>query len=243
MSAPNDPSELSERQATLTLARRGTEFFGHELDRLTDNELDGDSLMPGWTRRQVVAHVASNARALGRLARWADTGIETVMYASVEERNAEITAGSILCSVALRDAWADSAVDLDRCWRELSADRWSNQVRNGQGAMIPLADSIWMRSRELWIHAVDLNNGAGFVDLPKEFLTRLLGDITRAWSARGDGIRRLIATDWAHESFGDSDATENVAGSLADVAAWAAGRSRVGVISEAGQTPIAPRWL
>ena len=241
MSAPHEPTEDSTRQSAL--ARQGTDFFGRQLEGLADDELDGDSLLPGWARRQVVAHVASNARALGRLIQWADTGIETVMYASLEARNAEIDAGSILSPGALRESWADSAADLERRWLALPDDRWSVPVRNGQGAMIPVRNSIWMRTREVWIHAVDLNNGAGFGDLPEEVLQRLLGDITGAWAARGDGGRLLTATDSTQDSYGETDAAEHVTGSLADLAAWAAGRGRAGVVSDAGETPVAPRWL
>ncbi|TFC81211.1 maleylpyruvate isomerase family mycothiol-dependent enzyme [Cryobacterium cheniae] len=243
MSAPPDPTEPSARRLTLDLARQGTEFFARELQGLTDEELDGDSLLPGWTRRQVVAHVASNARAIGRLAQWADTGTETVMYASMEARNAEIAAGSILSSDALRESWADSAADLDRRWQALPDDRWSVPVRNGQGATIPVRDSIWMRTRELWIHTVDLNHGAGFRDLPEVVLERLLGDIVGAWASRGDTGRRLTATDSAHDGYGDPDAAEEITGSLADLAAWAAGRARSGVVSDAGEIPVAVRWL
>ncbi|TFD29060.1 maleylpyruvate isomerase family mycothiol-dependent enzyme [Cryobacterium cryoconiti] len=243
MITPRDASDLAARQSTLALARQGTKFFGRELHSLTDDELDGDSLLPGWTRRHVVAHVASNARALGRLAQWADTGVETVMYASPEARNAEVAAGSILRPDALRRSWADSAADLDLRWQSLPADRWCAPVRNGQGAAIPLRDSIWMRARELWIHAVDLGHGAGFESLPGEVLTRLLGDIVGAWTARGDADYRLTATDSAHESYGSADAAEHVTGSLADLAAWAAGRGSGGVVSSTGEPSAAPRWL
>jgi maleylpyruvate isomerase len=100
-----------------------------------------------------------------------------------------------------------------------------------------------MRTRELWIHAVDLNHDAGFENLPEEVLTRLLGDIVGAWTARGDAGYRLTATDSAHESYGSADAAAHLTGSLADLAAWAAGRGSNGVLSSTGETPVAPRWL
>lgn len=245
MNAPRDSSEDTAQHVALALARarQGTEFFQATLGRITDAELDFDSLLPGWDRRQVVAHVTSNARALGRLAYWADTGVETVMYASLEARTAEMAAGSVLSPDLLRESMADTAADLDRRWHELSAERWSFPVRNGQGAMVPLQDTIWMRTREVWIHAVDLNHGAGFADLPEEVLERLLGDIVGAWAARGDTSRLLSVTDPAHRSYGDPDAAEQVTGSLADLAGWATGRTLVGVISDTGETPVAPRWL
>ena len=79
--------ELSER---LLIARRGTAFFAQRLAELTDDELDGDTLLDGWTRKHLLAHVGYNAAALCRLLDWAATGVETPMYESTEQRNQEI---------------------------------------------------------------------------------------------------------------------------------------------------------
>ncbi|MEB0015295.1 maleylpyruvate isomerase N-terminal domain-containing protein, partial [Glaciimonas sp. Cout2] len=66
---PADPELLAQ----LLLARRATAFFAHELNGLSNVDLDGDSLLPGWSRRHVVAHVAYNARGMVRLVTWART--------------------------------------------------------------------------------------------------------------------------------------------------------------------------
>ena len=54
-------------QAQLLTARRGTAFFARKLNELRDADLDAPSLLPGWTRRHVIAHVSYNARAIARL--------------------------------------------------------------------------------------------------------------------------------------------------------------------------------
>ena len=45
----------------------GERFLDEALDRLPGAGLDGPSLLPGWSRRTVIAHVARNADALGNL--------------------------------------------------------------------------------------------------------------------------------------------------------------------------------
>ncbi len=55
-----DPGLVEE----LLQARKGTAFFARKLNELTDAELDGGSLLPGWSRRHIVAHIGCNARAL-----------------------------------------------------------------------------------------------------------------------------------------------------------------------------------
>ncbi|HET7782728.1 MAG TPA: maleylpyruvate isomerase N-terminal domain-containing protein, partial [Arthrobacter sp.] len=87
-----DPALLE----ALLQARRGTAFFARKLNELSDAELDGGTLLPGWTRRHVVAHVGYNARAIARLIEWAATGVETPMYSSPEARNHEIEFGATL---------------------------------------------------------------------------------------------------------------------------------------------------
>ncbi|WP_373325284.1 maleylpyruvate isomerase N-terminal domain-containing protein [Paenarthrobacter ureafaciens] len=69
-------------QEDLLQARRGTAFFARKLNELSDEELDGGTRLPGWTRRHLVAHVGYNARAIARLIEWAGTGVETPMYSS-----------------------------------------------------------------------------------------------------------------------------------------------------------------
>ena len=40
------------------------------------------------------------------------------------------------------------------------------------------AETPWMRSREVMVHAVDLATGLTFADLPEDFLAALRADIT-----------------------------------------------------------------
>ena len=235
----------------LLQARRGTAFFARKLNELTDAELDGGSLLQGWTRRHVTAHVGYNARAIARLVEWAATGIETPMYASVEIRNHEIEFGSTLSPIALRNLFDHSAVHLNVEWRDLPADAWHHKVKTVQGRVVPAEETVWMRTREVWVHAVDLDNGASFADIPAPVLARLLKDITVAWTSRGTDKDLMGRVDGHPElSFGDMEARTplQVSGSLADVVCWATGRGVAGVTaSRDGQivpgVPPAPAWI
>jgi maleylpyruvate isomerase len=233
-------------EAELLTARRGTAFFSRALDGLSDAELDEDSLLPGWNRSHVVAHVGYNARAIVRLIEWAGTGVETPMYESPEARSREITQGATLGAGALRELYDQSARHLNAEWRDLRAAHWSHPVKTAQGRIVPASETVWMRTREVWIHGVDLNTGATFADMPAEFLVRLLGDITAAWKSRGEDAGLLLSVSGAETpELGDLDAADPqiVSGSLADVTAWACGRGSAGVTSSTQDTPVAPRWL
>lgn len=239
-----DPALLD----ALLVARRGTAFFGRKLNELPDELLLGDSLLEGWSRAHVIAHVGYNARALARLVEWANTGVETPMYASPEARNEEISFGATLSPVALRNLYQHSAIHLNVEWRDTPETAWKHQVKTAQGRTVPVSETVWMRTREVWLHAVDLDNGATFAEIPNSVLLRLLDDIVNAWRARGE-LRDLVlrpdgvATD---VQFGatDSETQDIVSGPLPELAAWASGRPSKGLVSSRFGTPLAPpRWI
>jgi maleylpyruvate isomerase len=231
-------------------ARRGTAFFARKLNELTDDELDGPSLLPGWNRRHVTAHIGYNARAIARLIEWAGTGVETPMYASTDVRDKEISFGATLSPIALRNLFDHSAVHLNVEWRDLPEQAWQHQVKTAQGREVPASETVWMRTREVWTHAVDLDNGASFADIPATVLERLLGDITGAWKTRGTDTGLLINVTGTELTFGDTAAQNAtlITGALSGVVQWATGRGTRGVTAThdgalLDETPAAPKWI
>ncbi|CAH0153416.1 hypothetical protein SRABI83_00771 [Arthrobacter sp. Bi83] len=250
MAARTDQTTDPELLEGLLQARRGTAFFARKLNELSDQDLDGDSLLPGWTRRHVTAHIGYNARAIARLVEWAGTGVETPMYASTSVRDHEIDFGATLSPIALRNLFDHSAVHLNVEWRDLPEDAWHHKVKTVQGRTVPAEETVWMRTREVWVHAVDLNNGATFTDIPAPVLSRLLKDIAGAWHTRGTDTGLLIKVTGTELTFGDTgaDAPLVISGTLADVVRWATGRGISGVTAEQNGTvlpevPAAPNWI
>jgi maleylpyruvate isomerase len=194
---------------------------GTALCRRALAELDAPSLLPGWSRRHVAAHLSLNAEALGNLVHWARTGEERPMYPSAEARNADIEEGTSRSADDLR-AWFDtSASELRAAMATLTDEQWQTPVRTAQGVPIPATKIPWMRSREVMIHAVDLAAGITFADLPPDFLEALCDDIR---TQRGD--------------------VPAVTGPLPEVAAYLSGRPFAG-ITEPDGTPAKPLppWL
>ena len=146
--------------ATVPWMREGTARLLAVVDELGDEDLRGPSTLPGWSRAHVIGHLARNAEALVRLATWAQTGVETPMYADREQRAAEIERSAALPADTLRAQLADTATALDTALTRLTAARWEAEVRSALGRAIPAAELPWMRIREVWLHAVDLNTGA-----------------------------------------------------------------------------------
>lgn len=240
-------------------ARRATAFCARKLNELADEDLDAPALVPGWTRKHVIAHLGYNARAICRLVNWANTGVETPMYTSAERRVWEIERGATLAPHALRHLFEHSAVSLNVEWRDTPDKAWAAIVRTGQGREVPLSESPWMRIRELWIHALDFDNGARWSDVPAHVACRMLGDITAAWRARGlpDGFVLIDAAgEPAADSAPEGQRVIEVRGGASDLLAWATGRGRPAELdrleararlpggrADSVKLPAAPRWL
>ncbi len=239
-------SQQERPEQALEWMADGTRRLLGALGRLDDAELDEPTLLPGWSRRHLLSHVANNASALRNLVHWAMTGEERPMYASSEQREADIMAGAAAPASELRDLVAATAAAL---WADLDgmpAGAWSARIRTAQGVDRSGAEIPWMRVREVYIHAVDLDAGITFADLPGAFLFALLDDIANRRSVAGDGpALSLSAVDtggwWAVGGTGEPVAVE---APLAALTAWLAGRPVAGLAdAEGAPVPELPAWL
>ncbi|MGP4105364.1 maleylpyruvate isomerase N-terminal domain-containing protein [Nonomuraea sp. KM90] len=162
-----------------------TTLFLDTLDRLTDDELAAPTALPGWTRRHVAAHVHGNAEALRRLLSWAATGVEQRMYANAGRRAEEIETVAALPADTLRALVHRSASDLAADMDRLPESGWQRLVVTAQGRTVPATEIRWMRAREVAVHAVDLDHGVSFADLPADFNAALAAHALAGHAARG----------------------------------------------------------
>jgi maleylpyruvate isomerase len=224
----------------------GTGLLLANIGTLPDAALDEPSLLPGWNRRYLLSHLANNAGALRNLLHWARTGEERRMYASDEQRAADIAAGATASAAELRSLVASSAQAL---WSDLDGlpfEAWSAQVITAQGLTRYASTVPWMRVREVWVHAVDLDAGVRFADLPPSFLSALLDDIAaRRSTVDASPALALTATDTggSWQVKGNGDATD-IEAPLATLAQWLSGRPVNGLTDTSGApAPDLPAWL
>ena len=72
---------------------------------------------------------------------------------------------------------------LDFAWHDASEAAWSVEVKTAQGRTVPASETLWMRTREVWIHAVALDVRATFSDIPEVMLSTSLEENPRKWRA------------------------------------------------------------
>lgn len=167
------PAEMEQR---LSQVRSSTERLIKALYALDwpDGVLRGPTLLPGWSRAHVLAHLAGNADGIWRVVDGAGRGESAVMYPGGDPvRDAEIEAGAGLDAGALLTRVRDSADRLDQAWAELPDAGWDVQgiTRTGRSTVRQLVASRW---REVEIHWVDLAVGYGPANWPAAFVAPLL---------------------------------------------------------------------
>ncbi|MGD0246135.1 MAG: maleylpyruvate isomerase N-terminal domain-containing protein [Streptosporangiaceae bacterium] len=152
------------------------------LDRarvITEPDLRAPSLLPGWTRARVLAHVALGADAMRNLLIGVRTGQDRSGHATAEalERSAALRPEQLMTDLA------DSAMALRTVARQLPGDRWQAQVRVPGLALFPAAELLTRRLVEVELHHCDLGAGYGPADWTAAFAVMELGEPMRSWRA------------------------------------------------------------
>ena len=215
-------------------------FLG-TLSDLTDEDVRAPSLLPGWTRAHVITHVARNADALCNVLHGAQAGELRAMYASQEQRDADVEAGAPRGAAALR---ADA---VSACGRWVQA---ANEVHrdhlDAPGCRVPGGET-WpayrvgaMRWTEVEVHHADLGLGYTALEWPAAFVSHLMK--RRHRELTDDGVAVRWRADDTGETWATGDGPE-VTGRAADLVWWLLGRGAgEGLACSDGQLPDIGRW-
>ena len=196
---------------------------------LSDEQCGEPSLLPGWSRGHVLTHIARNADGLRNLLIWAHTGVATQQYGSLEERDAQIEAGSGRTAGELAADLASSAHAFMEQARELTDEAWNAEVKAMRGPAHPAWFTLHRRLTEVEVHHVDLAAGYGPQDWAEWFVTDMLYQVTGR-IAEQDDAPAVTVTDTSsgrqyllgHDARSDRDIT----GPGPELLAWLLGRSK-----------------
>ena len=202
-------------EAELAGAAEATTRMLALVDRTPD--LGAPSLLPGWSRAHVVAHLVGNARSHIRMLQGTLDGVVADQYAGGDEqRSGAIEQLAAVPSDAVRELHR-SAAELAELWDRVRD--WAAPVRPLHAEPRPAAVLAWSRWREVEVHAVDLAADYRPADWPAPFVDRLLAE--------------LLARD-------DLPSLDGVDGPRHALAAWLAGRSDGNGLT--GELPVIPPW-
>ncbi|MHB9862618.1 maleylpyruvate isomerase family mycothiol-dependent enzyme [Streptomyces sp. YIM S03343] len=176
------------------------------------------SLLPGWTRGHVLAHLSRNADALVNVFQGRP------MYDSAAARDADIERDAPRpLDVHLTDL-RDSAARFQAA-AAVPAD-WSRTVELRNGVTDSAARLPFRRWAEVELHHVDLGIGYELEDLPVEFTEREIGLLSERFTGHA-AIPPTLITDGTRAWRTGREANEpevTVTGGPANLLGWLSGR-------------------
>jgi maleylpyruvate isomerase len=234
--------------ADIEMVCQATRRLLRSTDALTDEEVAQPSLLPGWSRAELLTHLARNADGLRRLSDAAANGEVADMYpGGPRQRAADIAAGRGEPAQPVVQDLRRASDELERSWRKLADDGWAaiGRVAGGESSM---RETVQLRLREIEVHHVDLDVGYTPSDWPVGFVAAALDDALTTLPAREsrgrpdvDARYRVEATDhgrtWTVTLDGaqvavaagePADADAVVSGWGCDLLAWLYGRDTSG---------------
>ncbi|MBF6092366.1 maleylpyruvate isomerase family mycothiol-dependent enzyme [Nocardia cyriacigeorgica] len=209
------------------------------IDSLDDAALKEPSLLPGWTRGHVLAHLSRNADSLVNLLLWARTGVEIPQYASAFLRESDIEEGAPRPLAEQRTDFVESAQRFAGLAATLSPEQWQAEVRTRQGRPIPATEVVWMRWQEVEIHHVDLAADYTHTDWPADFVGRLLPEAAASLSKSATEPFEIITPDFT-ATIGEGTPTNTITAPAADTLVWLLGRTTPASLPQ--PLPPVPDW-
>ena len=147
---------------------------------IPEPDLRAPSLLPGWTRAHVLAHLARGADAMRNLLIGARSGQARPAYASAAAREAAIESGATVKTDELMADLADSAMALRTIARQLPDDGWQVPVRVLDSRPFPASQLLVRRLVEIELHHCDLGIGYGHTEWPATFAAMDLAEPMRS---------------------------------------------------------------
>jgi maleylpyruvate isomerase len=158
---------------------------------MTESDLRAPSLLPGWSRAHVLAHLARGADAMRNLLVGARDGQDRPAYASREARTAGIDNGAAASAKELVADLAASAMALRTVALQLTDQAWRYQVRVLDSQRFPAGQLLTRRLAEVELHHCDLGIGYSHGQWSAVFTTMELGEPLRSQRAERVGYLQL----------------------------------------------------
>jgi maleylpyruvate isomerase len=158
---------------------------------IEETELRAPSLLPGWTRAHVLAHLARSADAMRNLMIGARDGQDRPAYASAEARATGIELTAKQKPAELAADVAGAAMAFRTIARGLPDGAWACQLQILGSAPFPAGQLLIRRLVEVELHHCDLGRGYGPADWPAAFAAMDLAEPMR--TQRQDRISRAGA--------------------------------------------------
>lgn len=198
---------------------------------ISDDDWNRPSLLPGWSRAHVAAHLSANADALAELIDAAARGRSVPLYPDDEARAEGIERGSSMTGLELQICLDTSAGRLERAMD--AVDDWSAPVEL-LGRQLTLAQVPMARLSEIVMHHLDLDCGFDVGRIDSASARWLLQWVAFRCAGADDlPAIRLESTSGLSTEVGAGGDRRTVSGSDGALWGWLVGRTGANAIEGA----------
>ncbi|MCW2784824.1 MAG: maleylpyruvate isomerase family mycothiol-dependent enzyme [Marmoricola sp.] len=213
------------------------------VDSLTDDQWAEPSLLPGWTRAHVIAHLALNGEGFAGALEGLHDGEAVAIYPSQEARDAGIAELAEEDPSEIRDRFYASTEHFRRIAGSLTRDDWAGNVpRLPEGPAWPARRLVTSRRQELEIHHADLGVAYTPRDWPTEFTVTLIDRVTRAHAGAPDSPGFAVRAKDLNRTWNVGAASPVVSGAAGSLAWWLIGRGHGEGLSSPEGLPELGSW-
>lgn len=214
------------------------------VDSLAPDAWPEPSVLPGWSRAHVVAHLALNAEGLAAAIDGLAHERVVPIYESDERRDSDIDELAATGPAEIRARLFAGGQQVRDALAQLDAEQWEASLhRLPDGPLWPVGTVPDTRRREVEIHHADLAADYSHTDWPDDFSIELLdavvGDHANSADSPGFTVR---ATD-SRRRWRVGAEHPVVEGTAADLGWWLVGRgSGEGLTCDTGALPRLGPW-
>jgi maleylpyruvate isomerase len=238
------PDSAPDHQA-LHLLESATRRLIRTVDAMADFQFAEPSLLPGWSRGHVVAHLVLNAEGLAGALEGVREEEPVPMYASQDARDGDIEKLSSADPAVLRDRLLASTTAIHDGVEELPEELYAARIERTPGSdrTFSAGRVAEMRLREVEIHHADLDLAYTWAEWPSAFTELLLDNRSAVhdgppFTAHAIDLGRSWRFGPAEDQGGPT-----VSGPAPLLAWWATGRDPGdGLTSDDGQVPRMEAW-
>jgi maleylpyruvate isomerase len=239
-------SDAARDAQVLHLLDSATRRLVRTVDAMADFQFEEPSLLPGWSRAHVVAHLVLNAEGLAAALEGVREERSVPMYASQEARDSDIEELAGAEPAVLRDRLLASTSAIHEAVEELPEELYAARIERTAGSdrTFTAGRVGEMRLREVEIHHADLDLAYTWADWPSDFTVLLLdnrGGVHDGPPFTADAVD--LGRSWAFAGSDGQSGGPTVSGPGPLLAWWATGRDPGdGLTSDDGELPRMETW-
>lgn len=220
----------------LDVLASATRELVRSVDSLPEPDWGGDSLLPGWSRAHVVAHLALNAEGLTRALEGAARHEEVPQYDSDEARDRDIDVLAAASHEDLRERFLAGCTRFAEAVETMQSVGWPGTVLRAPGGVSwPSVQAPARRLDEVEIHHADLDVGYDRSHWTEASAAIVLETLSPRLKRVAPVTLRALDLD---RTWTVGEGGPVVVGTAADLAWWLSGRGGgVGLSTESGALP------